>query len=284
MKCAENNAFFKNTLDGLVYMTSPNIDTTHAFTTRIGGVSNGVYESLNLAHRAGDDPEKVRENYTIICRALGISIDDIVCSNQVHETYIRVVTDNDRGGLCSPRHQAQKNPYHADGLITNNPGLALMIFIADCVPVLLYDPIKTAIGAVHAGWRGTVSDIACTAVRKMESEFGCVPADIKAAIGPCISKCCYETNADVADAIRLALPEAADDCFTQHGDKYMVDLKKANYLLLRNAGLSDIVVSDECTSCNSDKYWSHRKTNGQRGSQAAVIMLKGPTICKNFPC
>jgi len=280
----KNNSLLKNTSKGLVYMTSPNIDTPHAFTTRFGGVSSGVYESLNLAHRAGDDPIKVRENYTIICRALGISIDDIVCSNQVHETYIRVATSKDRGGLYSPGQLAKKNPYHADGLITLTPGLALMIFTADCVPILLYDPMKRAIGAVHAGWRGTVSDIASTAVRKMESEFGCVPADVKAAIGPCISKCCYETDADVADAIRLALPDATDDCFTQHGDKYMVDLKKVNYLLLRNAGLIDIVISEECTSCSSDKYWSHRKTNGKRGSQAAVIAMKGLTICENYPC
>ena len=254
-------------------MTSPNIDTTHAFTTRYGGVSSGIFESMNLAQRAGDEPENVKENYAILCHALGFSTADIVCSNQVHGTYIRIATGEDRGELFPTAQHDRTKPHQADGLITNNPGIALMVFTADCVPILLHYPAQNVIGAVHAGWRGTVSDIAGVAIRKMESEFGCSPADIKAAIGPCISKCCYETDEDVANALRRALPEMADDCLTQHEHKYMVDLKKANYLLLVKAGLRDIVISDECTSCSSDKYWSHRKTNGRRGSQAAVITM-----------
>ena len=154
------------------------------------------------------------------------------------------------------------------------PGVALMVFTADCVPILLHDPIKGAIGAVHAGWRGTVSNIPGEAVRKMKSEFGCSPADIKAAIGPCISKCCYETGSDVAYALQQSIPGAANECLTQQEEKYMVDLKKANYHQLINAGVINIVISDECTSCRSDKYWSHRVTNGQRGSQAALIVIK----------
>ena len=263
----------ENTSNGVVYMTSPNIHTTHAFTTRFGGVSSGIFESLNLAHRTGDEPENVKENYARLCRALGISIDDIVCSDQVHGTYIRVATRDDRAGLFTPARHASVASRQADGLITQTPGVALMVFTADCVPILLHDPEKHAVGAVHAGWRGTVSDIVGVAVRTMESEFGSSPADIKAAIGPCISKCCYETDADVTDALRAALPGVYDRCFTQHGNKYMVDLKEANRLLLAKAGLNDIVVSSECTSCSSNKYWSHRKTNGLRGSQAAVIVM-----------
>jgi len=265
--------FIENSASGVVYMTAPNIQTMHAFTTRFGGVSSGIFESLNLAFRAGDPPENVKENYSVLCCALGITTDDIVCSNQVHNDYIRVATRDDCVGLFSPAQSVLARAHRADGLITQTPGVALMIFTADCVPILLHDPVLGVIGAVHAGWRGTAMDIAATAVRKMENRFGCSPTDIKAAIGPCISKCCYETDRDVTDALREILPDAADDYMTQSGDKYMVDLKEANRLLLAGAGLIDIAVSDECTSCLSDKYWSHRKTRGRRGSQAAVITI-----------
>jgi len=269
-------SFTENETNGVVFMTSPNIKTRHAFTTRFGGVSSGIYESLNLAHRAGDDPDNVKDNHALLCRALGISADNIVCSNQIHGTYIRVATRDDCVGLFTPEQRALAASHQADGIITQTPDVVLMVFTADCVPVLLYDPVRYIAGAVHAGWRSTVSNITGIAVQKMEKEFGCSPGDIKAAIGPCISKCCYETDADVAEAVYRVLPGAADDCLQQHGDKYMVDLKQANYFLLKNAGLNDILVSDECTSCRNDKYWSHRRTNGQRGSQAALITIDHP--------
>jgi len=249
-------------------MTSPNIEAKHAFTTRIGGVSSGIYESLNLAQRAEDDLDNVKENYNRICEALGINTDDIVCSNQVHGTHIRVVTRDDCGKLFKP------NSHQADGLITQTPGVALMVFVADCVPVLLYDPVKKVAGAVHAGWRGTAANISGIAIDKMKNEFGCSPSNIKAAIGPCISKCCYETDSDVADALLKTLESKAERCLTKKGNKYFVDLKEANRLIMENAGLKDIIISDECTSCLYKKYWSHRKTKGQRGSQAAVIVVR----------
>jgi len=259
--------FVENNNNGVVYMTSSNISTAHAFTTRFGGVSGGVFESMNLAVKSGDDIENVKENYRRICSILGITTDDIACSNQVHGTNVRVVTRDDCNVLFTPTEN------FADGQISNTPGIALMVFIADCVPILLHDQNKNVIGAIHAGWRSTVSNIAGIAVQKMESEFGCLPSDIKAALGPSISKCCYETNADVANALLEILPDAMEHCLTQHGDKYMTDLKAANYALLTKAGLSDISISDECTSCLSDKYWSHRKTGGKRGSQVAIITL-----------
>ena len=251
-----------------MFMTSPNIEAKHAFTTRIGGVSGGIYESLNLAQRAEDDLDNVKENYKRICEALGINTDDIVCSNQVHGTHIRVVTRDDCGKLFKP------NTHQADGLITQTPGVALMVFVADCVPVLLYDPVKKVAGAVHAGWRGTAANISGIAIDKMKNEFGCSPSNIKAAIGPCISKCCYETDSDVADALLKTLESKAERCLTKKGNKYFVDLKEANRLIMENAGLKDIIISDECTSCLYKKYWSHRKTKGQRGSQAAVIVVR----------
>ena len=262
------NTFITNNINGVEFMTSANIDTTHAFTTRVGGVSGGIYESLNLAQKAGDTQENVKENYSLLCRALGISTDDIVCSTQVHGTHIRTVTRNDCNGLFKP------NPNQADGLITKTPGVALMVFTADCVPVLLYDPVLKVAGAVHAGWRSTTANITGIAVQRMVEEFGCSPSDINAAIGPCISKCCFETDADVADALRETLPEFADECLTHFNNKYLIDLKEANRILLINAGVRDIKVSDECTSCLADRYWSHRKTCGHRGSQAAVILVK----------
>ena len=259
--------FTENNVDSVVYMTAPDIATTHAFTTRYGGASNGIFDSLNLGMRLGDDPDNVTENYNRICHALGITINAIVCSNQVHGTGIRVVTREDRGRLFLP------NPHQSDGLITNVSDVSLLIFTADCTPILLYDPVRRAAGAVHAGWRGTVADIAGAAVKKMTDIFGCKPADIRAAIGPCISKCCYETGRDVADAINDTLGSDADECFGRLGGTTMVDLKTANRILLQNAGVRDISVSSECTSCRSDKYWSHRKTNGRRGSQSAIIAI-----------
>ena len=275
------------------YMTAPNILATHAFTTRLGGAGNGIYASLNLGLNLGDDPAHVRENYNIVCRALGITDDDIVCSRQVHGTHVRIVTREDCGGLYSPQ------PVEADGLITSDTGVALAVFTADCVPILLHDAVRGVAGAVHAGWRGTSAGIVSEAVYKMRETFGSDPADIRAAIGPCISKCCFETGPEVLAALR----SVPDPCGLLHGsqrekegskrdfyvdiagvavrcgeEKYMVDLKEANRLLLVRAGVApqNIMLSDECTMCRGEgKYWSHRLTKGRRGSQSAVITLKG---------
>lgn len=251
-------------------MTSPNILTTHAFTTRFGGVSSGIFESMNLAYKSGDKPDNVKKNYAILSDAIGIDAQNITCSTQVHGTHIRIAA-----------HLSQKettDPIEADGIITVTPGIALLVFTADCVPILLHDPVRNAIGAVHAGWRGTAANIIGIAVKKMQNEFGCSAADIRAAIGPCISKCCYITDKDVPEALDKALPEEINIYkqikSTSRDEKYLVDLKEANRILLRNAGIINIEISDECTSCLCDKYWSHRKTNGKRGSQAAVIALK----------
>jgi hypothetical protein len=264
--------FKENNYNGVIYMTAPNIQTTHAFTTRFGGVSSGVYASMNLAYRADDDPENVKENYSLLCSALGISVNSIVSSRQVHGTFIRVTTRDDCGKLFL------QTGHQADGLITTEPEAALMVYTADCVPILLFDPVKNAVGAVHAGWRGTSSNISSIAVQKMKSEFGCSPGDISAAIGPGISKCCYETDSDVADAMKKILPTESICTAAQNG-KFMVDLKEANRLLLTQAGVLSITVSNECTSCLSDKYWSHRRLGSNRGTQAAIIT---PAL-KRFP-
>jgi YfiH family protein len=259
--------FSERTEHGVAYMTASNISAAHAFTTRAGGVSGGVYASLNLGMNRGDDLGHVRENYDIICHALDIGARDIVCSRQVHGRNVEVVTRADCGEVYTP------SPREADGLITQEPGVALMVFTADCVPILLHDSRKGVIAAIHAGWRGTAMDIAGAAVRKMAEIFGC--DEIHAAIGPCISQCCFETDRDVYEALNNALAEETERCAESRGDKFMVDLKEANRLLLLKAGVRNIAISDECTSCLPNKYWSHRRMGTDRGSQAAIIFMRG---------
>lgn len=244
----------------------------HGFSTRLGGVSEGIFASLNLGTARGDDPGRVRENYRRFCSAVGTDVNRLVTTSQVHGDVIRTATAADiKSDLFVP------NGYECDGLITDQPGLALTIYSADCISVLLYDPIKRVIAAVHAGWRGTAQDIAGKAVRKMQQEYGCRPEDILTAIGPGISRCCFETHADVPDA----MTEALGDLVKPHilrlkNGKFSVDLKGINSALLMRAGVTadHIEVSTDCTACLHETYWSHRVTQGQRGSQAAMIQLR----------
>jgi YfiH family protein len=265
------NLFTQSGDGALQYMTARNISATHAFTTRLGGVSGGVFSSLNLRARDGENPENVRANFEIICRALGVSPECLVFSNQVHGASARVVSLDDR---TVPTGRPTGD---ADAMATSARGLSLVVFTADCAPILLHDPLVGAIGAVHAGWRSTAGDVAGAAVSLMSRELGCRPSDIRAAIGPCISSCCFETGSDVAEAMFALFPGSAerDATVRRRGDKFLVDLKAANALLLERAGLlrENIAISDECTCCLGDKYWSHRATGGVRGSQAAIISL-----------
>jgi len=254
-----------------MYTTFDNIKTLHAFTTRHGGVSRGVYGALNLGVNRGDDPANVRENYRIIGDKLGIDISKLVFSKQVHEDCVRVVTAADSlGNIENPV------PYEADGLVTSEKNLPLIIFTADCIPILLHDPKAGVIGAVHAGWRSTVLDIAGKAVGKMVTELGASPQDIRAAIGPGIGSCCFETGSEVPEAVNQLMGGDAQQFIEPHGRKFKVDLKGINKKLLTRAGVCEenIEVSEECTHCLSEKYWSHRKTGGVRGSQASIIMLR----------
>ena len=262
--------FSEKNKDGVVWMEAENLRFPHGFTTRFGGVSSGIYASLNLGEHRGDDDLCVAENYRRLCAALDFPVERLVFSRQVHRADIRYVTPEDCHELFAPV------PYEADGLITDTPNLPLVIFTADCIPILLSDPVRGAIGALHAGWRGTVADIAGAGVRAMVSKFGCRPEDIQAAIGPGISYCCFETGREVPEAILSLLGDSGRGFFTSKGEKYMVDLKAVNRRLLENAGVlpAHIAVSPECTMCSHDKYWSHRYTKGQRGSQASLIMIK----------
>ena len=243
----------------------------HAFTTRLGGVSEGIFSSLNLGGSRGDDPAKVRENYRRVCAALGVDREKLVFSSQVHGDAVRPVTLADAGkGLDRPVD------YDADGLITDAPGITLTVFGADCLTILLCDPVKRVIAAVHAGWRGTALGIAARAAEAMIRDYGCRGEDILAALGPCISMCCFETGEDVPQAMTAALGKAALPYIKeQGGGKYKVDLKGLNTLWLKESGIltTNIDISPDCTLCRPDKYWSHRHTKGERGSQAALISL-----------
>lgn len=257
--------------EGVEFLTSPGIAAPHGFSTRVGGVSTGIFESLNLGHRRGDDPVCVRENYRRFCAATGTDVERIVMTNQVHGNEVKVVTAADvKPDLLAP------TPFEADGLATNVPGVTLCIFSADCIPILLFDPVKKAVAAAHAGWRGTAAAIAAAAVETMTRQFGSDLADICAAIGPGIGPCCFETDGDVPAAMTAALGGLAEPFMTRTGEeKWRVDLKAINANLLERAGLAPgrIDVSRDCTCCAHDRFWSHRYTKGERGSQAAVIML-----------
>ncbi len=254
----------------LMFMRAPTIPFTHGFSTRWGGVSEGYLESLNLGENRGDSEENVRENYRRFLEALGLPQQNICFTKQVHENAVRIVTDEDRRELFTPFK------YEADGIVTNVKGLPLICFTADCVPILLCDPEAGVVGAIHCGWRSTVADILKEAVGKM-IELGAIPASLCAGIGPAIDMCCYETDAEVPEAIDKLLGGQCEGTYFAVGNsgKFMVDLKETNRIRLLQLGLSEenISVSDECTSCNSDRYWSHRQTNGQRGSQAALIVI-----------
>ena len=252
----------------LEYLTAEGISAPHCFTTRLGGVSSGYLASLNLGMNRGDSPENVTENYRILCAELGCDTKSLVLTHQVHTDIVRTVTKADHAGLD---HRSYPE---CDALITKDPGTALVIFTADCTPILLFDPETGAVGAVHAGWRGTAAGIAGKTALAMADNFGCDPKIIRAAIGPNIGQCCFETDADVPDALLAVFGEAAAPFIRAAGNKYYVNLKEINALSLRRAGVDHIEISTDCTACRSDRFWSHRITKGQRGSQGAIIVCK----------
>ena len=252
----------------LEYLTAENIRVPHCFTTRLGGVSREHLSSLNLGMHRGDAPENVVENFRILGSALGFSLDDLVLTQQIHSDIVRQVSRTDAAGID---HRAYPP---CDALITNDPGVALMVFTADCTPILLHDPVLGAVGAVHAGWRGTAADIAGKTVQAMMTAFGCRPENIRAAIGPNIGPCCFETDADVPQAMLQTYGIGAEQHIRPAGQKYYVNLKEINALSLRNAGVTDIAISSACTACESHRFWSHRATQGLRGSQGAIIICQ----------
>ena len=255
--------------DDLEYLTADTLaGSIHCFSTRYGGVSTGFLSSLNLGTHRDDTPENVRENYAILGRAVGFSPAQTVFTKQQHTAIVRPAARADCGtGL--DREQTDV----CDGLVTNVPGVALVCFAADCTSVLLYDPVARAVAAVHSGWRGTAQGIAARAVEQLRRLYGCDPKNIRAALGPSIGPCCFETDEDVPSAMRAALGAAADPYITRRGAKFFVDNKGLCALWLQTAGVTAIDVSPDCTKCQPERFWSHRAAGVRRGSLAAVIML-----------
>lgn len=254
----------------LQYERSGNIKVPHAFTTRLGGVSEGCLASLNLGIHRGDSIENVRKNYEILGNALKIDTHNTVLSTQTHSAVILEVGMEQAGaGLYKPEMPV------CDGLITAVPGVSLMVFTADCTPVLLWDAVTGAVGAFHAGWRGTVGNIAGKGVAAMNKAFDSKPEDIRAAIGPNIGQCCFETDADVPNALLEAYGEEILPFIERKGEKFFPDLKKINAFALQKAGVKSIDPSESCTHCAPEVFWSARITGKNRGSQGAIILCQG---------
>jgi YfiH family protein len=212
----------------------------------------------------GDNLAHVYENHERICAALEIPRAKIVSPQQVHSAVVRVVDARDRGQVCK----------QTDALVTDAPGVYLMLRFADCVPVLFHDPVRRAVGLAHAGWRGTVACIARETVRQMVETFGCRPADIRAGIGASIGPCCYEVGDDVVEAVRKAFPGVSHLLRRQTSGRCHLDLWAANRHQLALEGLSEIEVSGFCTACRTDEWFSHRAEKGRTGRHGVVIGLR----------
>lgn len=246
----------------------------HCFTTRLGGVSEGMFSTLNLSFSRGDDPLKVKENYRRVAEALQVPCERFVLSDQTHTTNVRVVTEEDAGkGITRERDYKD-----VDGLVTNKNGLVLATFYADCVPLYFVDVRRRAIGLSHSGWRGTVGRMGQVTVDVMRREFGSCPEDIVCAIGPSICQDCYEVSGDVAERFAAEFFGYEKEMIIDKGNgKYQLDLWKANERVLLDAGVrpKNISMTGLCTCCNDKLLFSHRATDGRRGNLGAFLCLNG---------
>lgn len=246
----------------------------HGFSTRLGGVSEGFYASLNLSFDRGDREECVRENFRRIGEALGVRCEDMVLSRQTHTTNVRIVTEADRGKEIT----RERDYTDVDGLVTNVPGICLVTSYADCVPLYFVDPVKKVIGLSHSGWRGTVGKIGKKTILLMQEKYGSDPADILAAAGPSVCMDCYEVSEDVIERVKEAFEEAfwPQLFYRKPNGKYQLNLWKANELIFREAGIlpEHIAVTNVCTHCNSRILYSHRAAGDKRGNLCAFLALK----------
>jgi YfiH family protein len=241
----------------------------HAFCTRLGGASRDDYKSLNMSFRAGDEEFRVKQNWGLLATAFAIPMERFMVVNQVHGDTILVIRPH---GSYFPTG----DELNYDAIVTSRANLAICIKTADCVPVFLADKIKKVIAVVHAGWRGTSLAISAGLIKLMQDQYGSEPADILAAIGPSIGKCCYEVDQATADTFRQ---QKNCDLFLQSGrakGKWMLDLPKANFRQILETGVParNIEVADCCTRCNADMFFSHRGSGGITGRQVNFMMIK----------
>jgi hypothetical protein len=239
----------------------------HAVFTRQGGVSRPPYASLNLGHTVGDDPAAVDTNHERVYHALGLNRFQSVTCHLAHSADILVVSAAHRGRVVG----------QGDGMVTADQGVFLTMRFADCVPVLLHDPVRRAVGLAHAGWRGTVKNVAGAAVHTMVRELGCSPENITAVIGPAIGPCCYEVGEDVIQSLQAsfhggALEDTVNRLFSRRNGRHAhFDLWEANRQQLVAAGVGRVVMSGMCTACRTDRFFSHRAERGRTGRFGVVI-------------
>ena len=268
-----------NEKNGVSYITFPKLsayetDMVHGFSTRLGGVSKEHLSSMNLSFSRGDDREHVLENHRRFAAVLGYDEKKLVFSDQVHLTNFHKVTRQD----CGKGIIRESDIKEIDGLVTDEPGIPMITFYADCVPLFFYDPVKKVIAMAHSGWRGTVERIGAKMVDFMEKEYGSERKDIVCAIAPSICQKCYEVSEDVAMRFTEVFGEEyGRELLYQKGNgKYQLNLHKACEITLLEAGIlrEHLDITNLCTCCNPEFFFSHRASQGMRGNLAGVMMLK----------
>ena len=268
----KEHIFDEKEVNGVPFLSYPMLEKTgivnHGFSTRLGGVSKGPCATMNISTTRGDDPEAVRENQRRIAAAIGVKVENLTYTHQTHTTNVAIVTEKDRG----------KRLMETDGLVTNVPGICLVTFFADCVPLYFVDPGKKAIGLSHSGWRGTVHKMGKVTVETMTRAYGSDPEDIYAAVGPSICQDCYEVSEDVIEEFRRHFDRELwpELFYPKENGKYQLNLWKANEAVLTEAGIlkEHIAVTNVCTHCNPEILFSHRTTGDKRGNLSAFLALK----------
>lgn len=264
--------------EGVTYLTFPILEesglVSHGFSTRMGGVSQGIYASMNFTFTRGDNPEHVRENYRRMAKALSVDRHRMVLSYQTHTTNVRRVTARDEGkGM-----EKERDYQDVDGLITDIPGITLVTFYADCVPLYILDPVHKAIGLSHSGWRGTVGRMGAVTLKAMKEAYGTRAEDVLCAIGPSICRDCFEVGEEVAAEFQKEFDRRywQELVSVNERGRYQLDLWKANEIILREAGVrpASIETTDICTRCNPQYLFSHRAAGDKRGNLAAFLCLK----------
>lgn len=244
----------------------------HCFTTKLGGVSQGEWMSLNLGFNGGDEHENVVENYKIVCRGLEVPFESLVLSKQIHENHICEVKSEDKGnGIL------QENKWSsADGIYTSEKDITLVTHYADCVPLFFYAPKYPMVGMAHAGWRGTVGEIGKEMAKIWHETHGIAYEDIEVVVGPSIGPCCFEVHDDVASEFINKFGDAEFIVENKSNGKYNINLWECNKQSLLNTGIleENIYISEKCTCCMDDVFFSHRKTQGRRGTLGAFMALR----------
>ena len=268
------NLNVKNDVPFLTYKALEKIPfINHAFSTRLGGVSTGEFTSMNLAFNRGDEYENVIQNYKIFCNAAGFDFNTLVASAQDHHTFVRKVTSDNCGtGITRPR-----DIQSVDALVTNERNVTLVTYYADCTPIFFVDTEKRVIALAHAGWRGTVGKICEKVINVMSDDYSCNKNDIICCIGPAIGKCCYEIDQSCYEEFaKVDFIDISSVMTCKGNGKYMADLPETNRQIIISAGVPEknIIISDICTKCSSELLWSHRATNGHRGTMSAFMCIK----------